>query len=422
MRMFKQRADQVLSPVLSRFHELDIHHAQGCYVYDAQGNAYLDFGSGIAVTSTGHCHPEVVAAIKKQVETLIHPCIAVGNSEAVVTCAEKIVSLFKPLEYSCFFEQSGSGAVEAALKLAKTVTKRHKVLAFSGGFHGRSMGALSVTSSKQAYRENLGPMLEGVSFFPFPNQYRSFDDAIPVPTQEHYINALKQRNVITSDLAAVIIEPVLGEGGYVPAPLGFLKEVEALCKKNNVLLIIDEIQSGMGRTGTWFQYQKAGIEPDIVVLAKGLGSGMPIGVCVGKKQLMDQWTKGSHGGTYGSHPVTCAATSATIDVIEKQLPLIPDLSDYCQQLLQPLYDHPYVGDIRIEGLMIGIELVKDKQTKEPYSDLVASILKKALSKQLILLSCGVLSNVIRLAPPLVITKEEITQGMDIMLEIFNDHN
>tara|TARA_B100000427_G_C15517684_1_gene598927 strand:+ start:2351 stop:3613 length:1263 start_codon:yes stop_codon:yes gene_type:complete len=419
--MLKQRAAKVLASVLSRFHELDIKYGQGCYLYDNDDVAFLDFGSGIAVTSTGHCHLDVVTAVQKQVSELIHPCIAVGNTEVVVDCAEKIVSLFQPDDYSVFFEQSGAGAVEAALKLAKYVTKKHHVLAFEGGFHGRSMGALSVTTSKQAYRDHLGPMLDGVSFSPYPNMYRCSIDGIQDISVNAYIDNLIASNAIHSDLAAVIIEPILGEGGYVAAPIEFLQCVAQLCKKHNVLLIVDEVQSGIGRTGSWFQFQKANIIPDIVVLAKGLGSGMPIAACVGKSVLMDQWDKGSHGGTYGANPVTCAAASATIDIIAKQLSSISFLSDYAKELLEPLKAHNYIGDIRIEGLMIGIECVKDKTTQEPYSDMVATILKQALEKKLIVLSCGIHNNVIRLAPPLIITKEELKQGLLILSEIIHDY-
>ena len=420
--MLKQRADKVLCSVLSRFHELDVKSGRGCYLYDYDDVAFLDFGSGIAVTSTGHCHPDVVRAVQEQVSTLIHPCIAVGNTEVVVDCAEKLVSLMQSDDYSVFFEQSGAGAVEAALKLAKFVTKRHQVLAFEGGFHGRSMGALSVTTSKKAYRDNIGPMLDGVSFFPYPNTYRSTHESITDISVTAYIEKLKQSGAIHSDLAAVIIEPILGEGGYVAAPIEFLQCVADLCKQHNVLLIVDEVQSGIGRTGSWFQFQKAGISPDIVVMAKGLGSGMPIAACVGKTEIMNQWSKGSHGGTYGANPVTCAAASATIDIISKQLSAISDLSDYANDLLEPLRSHPYIGDIRIEGLMIGIECVKDHSTKEPYSTMVADILQKCLDNQLIVLSCGVYSNVIRLAPPLIVTKEELTTGLKTLMEIINDYD
>ncbi|MBH38267.1 aspartate aminotransferase family protein [bacterium] len=420
--MLKKRAQQVLSPVLSRFHELDIQSGKGCYLYDQANIAYLDFGSGIAVTSTGHCHPKVVAAVQQQVATLIHPSIAVGNTDVVINCAEKILSLFSVGDYSVFFEQSGAGAVEAALKLAKYVTKRHHVLAFEGGFHGRSMGALSVTTSKKAYRDHVGPMLEGVSFFPFPNTYRSLNEDVTDISVAAYIDTLKHSKAIHSGLAAVIIEPILGEGGYVSAPIEFLQCVAELCKQHNVLLIVDEVQSGIGRTGTWFQFQKANIVPDIVTLAKGLGSGMPIAACVAKTEFMNLWDKGSHGGTYGANPVTCVAASATIDVIAKQLSSISDLAAYAELVLEPLRSHIYIGDIRVEGLMIGIECVKDKQTKEPYPDMVADILKKCLENHLIVLSCGIHSNVIRLAPPLIISQKELKHGLMILIEAIYDYH
>ena len=421
--MLKKKADQFLAPVLGRFHQIEISSGKGCFLYDVNQQAYLDFSAGIAVTSTGHCHPQVVQAIQQQAATLIHPCIAMGNYSSLVQCAERLVGLLKPEVYSVFFDQSGASAVEAALKLAKYITKKHKIVAFEGGFHGRSMGALSVTTSKRAYRDHLGPMLEGVSFFPYPYMYRS--PWQPTDTQsalDQCLVELEQSELLADDVAAVIIEPMLGEGGYVPAPVEFLKALQTCCKQKGILLIMDEIQTGIGRTGDWFLFQKYQLDPDIVVTAKGLGSGMPIGACLAKKTLMDQWPAGAHGGTYGGNPVACAAALATLDVVEKQLPDIKEKSNFCFDFLKKeLGDHPYVGDIRGVGLLIGIELVQDKQSKEPYTDLLKQVLTKAIEKKLILISCGVHANVIRLAPPLIISKQELQQGLSILCEILNDH-
>ena len=421
--MLNEKSQQFLSPVLGRYHQLELVSGKGCYLYDVNQREYLDFSSGIAVTSTGHCHPQVVKAIEQQAKTLIHPCIAVGNSAPVIECAEKLTSLFLPHEFSVFFDQSGTTAVEAALKLAKYVSKKHKIVAFEGGFHGRSMGSLSVTTSKRAYQDHIGPMVEGVSFFPFPNMYRSVWQATDTQSAlDCCLAQLQASELFNCDVAAVIIEPILGEGGFVPAPVEFLQQLQVICKANDILLIIDEIQTGIGRTGDWFLFQKYGLDPDIVVTAKGLGSGMPIGACLAKKELMNQWTAGAHGGTYGGNPVTCAAAAATLDVVEQYLPDINDKSQFCFDFLHTqLDDHPHVGDIRGAGLLIGLELVIDKTSKKPHAKLVKDVLDTALSRQLILISCGVYGNVIRILPPLVISKQELKQGLTILCEILNDY-
>jgi 4-aminobutyrate aminotransferase len=421
--MLQDRGKNLFSPVLGKYHELEISAGKGCYLIDKQGKKYLDFGSGIAVASTGHCHRLVVAAIQKQAAELIHPCIAIGFCNALIECAEAILKLFPHDEYQLFFDQSGAAAVEAALKLAKYVTKKHKVIAFTGGFHGRSMGALSVTTSKKSYQDNIGPMLEGVEFFPYPYCYRCPWGKNKESCESLCVKALKESSLFTDDVAAVIIEPVLGEGGYIPAPKKFLKHLETICKEKNILLILDEIQTGIGRTGTWFNFEKSKISPDIVVSAKGLGSGMPISACIAKKEIMDQWVPGSHGGTYGGNPVACAATLATLDIISESLPSVNSLSTFCKQFLDTkLLNHRYVGDIRIEGLMIGIEFVKDKNTKTPFPEIINSLLKAALKKQLILISCGIHSNVIRLAPPLTISADDLKKGLKILCEVIYDYN
>lgn len=422
--MTQSNKNTYLSPVLGKFHDLDIQSGHGCYLTDATGTDYLDFGAGIAVASTGHCHPAVVQAIQDQAATLIHPCIAMGTYPSLLSCAERLCSIVGPEPYSLFFDQTGTGAVEAALKLAKFVTGKHKIVAFQGGFHGRSMGSLSVTSSKKSYRDNIGPMLEGVSFFPYPYCYRCpWNDDIQSCQTEACINALHTSDLFSSDVAAVIIEPILGEGGYVPAPHAFLRELEALCKEKNILLIIDEIQSGIGRTGHWFAFQEAGLSPDIVVTAKGLGSGMPIAACIAKKHIMDKWKAGAHGGTYGGNPVTCAAALATLDIIEKEKKRVPALAARAtEQLTAGLSEHPFIGDIRIAGLMIGIECVTDKAQKTPHPELTSYILKECLKRNLIVLSCGIHHNVIRLAPPLIISDEELQTGLQTLIEVIHDYH
>jgi 4-aminobutyrate aminotransferase and related aminotransferases len=263
-------------------------------------------------------------------------------------------------------------------------------------------------------------MLEGVSFFPYPYLYRSSQEN--ALSFEAYTTALEESNLFTTDVAAAIIEPVLGEGGYVPAPAAFLEALEKICKSKGILLIIDEIQSGIGRTGKWFAFQHTCIQPDIIVTAKGLGSGMPIGACLAKTKIMNQWPPGAHGGTYGGNPVACAATVATLDIVEKVQQNVPFLSQLASNLLhEGLRDHPNIGDIRVFGLMIGIECVKDKVTKEPLPDLITFTLNESLKRHLIVLSCGIHYNVIRLAPPLIISEKELRSGLATLIEVLHDY-
>jgi len=364
---FARRGDAVLSPVLGHYTRINIEYGKGSYLYDAQDRGYLDFTAGIAVASTGHCHPDVVEAIQTQAETLIHACAGVVYYEPNVALAEKLGEVLDYELKSVFFTQSGTEAVEACLKLAKYVTKRHKIVAFTGGFHGRSMGALSVTSSKDKYREGFGPMLDGVTFFPFPYEYRSPWESTPDTFDEVAVDQLIAFfDSIGDDYAAAIIEPILGEGGYVPASSAFLKELRRLCTEKGMLLIFDEIQTGVGRTGAWFNFHHHDVVPDVVAIAKGIASGLPLGACVSTPALMSKFTTGAHGGTYGGNPISCRAALATLEVIEGCLPDISHKSHLAFSLLkQGLDGHPHVGDIRGQGLMIGIEIVKDRASKHP---------------------------------------------------------
>ena len=413
------RSKSVLSPVIGRFCELEISHGDGCYLYTTDQRKILDFASGIAVTSTGHCHPHVVGAIQKQAQTLIHPCIGMGFYEPSTQLAEKLVDITG--DTSVFFCQSGSEAVETAIKLARYVSKKQKIVAFKGGFHGRTYGALSLTSSKKKYWEGYGKLLQDIEFFPFPYTYRCpYGKTTQEESLSASLDALRSSPLFSQDTAAVIIETVQGEGGYIPAPIPFLETLSEVCKKQDILLIIDEIQSGIGRTGKWFGYQHATIKPDIIVSAKGLASGMPLAACIAKKSIMNQWPAGAHGGTYGGNPVTCAAGLATLDIVEQYIPTVKKHSDFSKDILTTqLKNHPYVGDIRINGLMIGIEFVKDKQTKDPASDFVQTILKKCLEKNFLVISCGLHNNVIRLIPPLIIDQETLQEGLLTLCEVIN---
>ncbi len=423
---FLHRAKAALSPVSAHATEIEVSHGKGCYLVDTKGKAYLDFTSGLGVCSTGHCHPEVVSAIQNQAASLIHGCLGIVYYEPPIALAEKIGQILGGSETnltSIFFTQSGSEAMETAIKLAKYVTKKHKLVAFRGGFHGRTLGALSVTTSKEKYRAGYEPLLEGVSFFPYPYCYRCpwgrERATCEVYCADHelapYLEALDNQ------VAAVIIEPVLGEGGYTFAPKEFIQKLVQKCREKGILVIFDEIQSGIGKTGTWFAFQQLDVAPDIVTIAKGIGSGLPLGACVSTPEIMNQWTKGAHGGTYGGNPVTCAAGLASLKVIEKALPAVAGLGKLVLERLQSeLKDHPFVGEIRGQGLMIGIELVTDKVAKTPGVELVKTVLKKCLDQYLIVVSCGIEDNVIRLIPPLTITESELHKGLDILISVIHE--
>ncbi len=418
----RSRSKNVISNVIGRFFELEISHGKGSYLYTVDNKQYLDFGAGIAVTSTGHCHPKIVKAIQDQAATLIHPCIATGHYEAPIALAEKLCSILAPHECSVFFNQSGSEAVETAIKLARYVSKKQNIVAFKGGFHGRTYGALSLTSSKNKYWEGYGKLLENIQFIPYPNTYRCpWGKQDPEDSLKKHLEELENTALLNSDVAAIIIEPVLGEGGYFPAPKQYLKKLEEICKKKNIFMIFDEIQSGIGRTGKWFDIQHNELDFDIITSAKGIGSGMPLAACIAKKEIMDKWPPGAHGGTYGANPVTCAAGLATLSVVEEILPNISPMSEKGFSLLRSkLEDHKYVGNIRGKGFMFGIEFVKDKQSKEPNKDIISLILKNCIAKGLIVMSCGVNDNVIRIMPPLTCSEEELLTGLNILTEVIND--
>ena len=412
-----ERIQKSLAPVVGNYTKLCISRGEGVWLYGEDGQSYLDFSSGVGVASTGHCHLEVVSAITTQSQKLIHACQGVVYYEPHVKLAEGLVKILgQPFE-SVFFTQSGTDAVEAAMKLVQYVTGKPQLLAFKGGFHGRTLGSLSITTSKMAYREGYEPLREHV-FFPFPYEYRSpwqLENMDFETVASHHLEAFFA--TLPESVGGVIIEPVLGEGGYVPAPIGFLKTLRRLCSEKNILLIFDEIQTGVGRTGDWFCFQKMGVQPDILVSAKGLASGMPLGCIVASRELMSAWKPGAHGGTYNGNPISTAAGLATLSVIEGVLPRVNPLGDQMVSRLKPLLSEGVgIGDVRGEGLMVGIEFVSDIDTKKPDSDRVKRVMAACLERHLIVINCGVHDNVIRLIPPLIISEEDLSTGMDRFIE------
>ncbi len=415
-------ARELLSPVWARYTSIVADHAQGCYIYAENGDRYLDFSSGIGVTNTGHCHPRVVAAAQEQVGKLIHGQANIVYHKPMLRLVEKLSAVVPAGLERFFFTNSGAEAIEAAVKLARYATGRPNIIAFEGGFHGRTIGTMSLTSSKAKYKAHTGPHMAGVSFAPYPYCYRCAvrrsggagggsdccQSGLPA------LRALLATQVYPEDVAAVLVEPVLGEGGYVVPPAQFLRELRALCDEYGMLLIADEVQTGFGRTGTMFAVEQFGVMPDIMVMAKGLASGFPLSGIAARAELMARWAPGTHGGTYGGNAVSCAAAAATIDVMrEEDLPgnaraqgatLLAGLRDLQQR-------YPFIGDVRGLGLMVAAEMVTPDG--QPDAARVKALLGACLERKLILLNCGPWDQVVRFIPPLIVDAAQIGDALGI---------
>jgi 4-aminobutyrate aminotransferase len=407
------RDAEVVSPSYPRDYPFVISHGRGCEVWDVDGNRFLDFAAGIAVCSTGHCHPQVVAAIRQAAGEFLH--ISSDDwHERQVALAETLNRLAPFGEAAMsFFCQSGTEAVEGALKLARYVTGRPRFIGFLGGFHGRTMGSLSFTSSKYTQQKGFNATMPGVTHVPYPNMYRPlFAGSDQGAAVLDYIRMLFERSVPPSDVAAILVEPIQGEGGYVVPPDGFLAGLRALCDEHGILLIFDEVQSGIGRTGRMFASQHWGVSPDIMTLAKGMGSGLPIGAMVAKKRLMSQWKRGAHGNTYGGNPITCAAANATIDLVEGGM--VGNAATVGAHFTSSLHDlardFPCIGDVRGKGLMIGMELIESDGS--PARALCDAVITRAFHNGLLLLSCG--TSTVRFMPPLDVTREEVDEAMALL--------
>jgi 4-aminobutyrate aminotransferase len=406
----------VTSPSYPRDYPFAMSHGKGTEVWDVDGNRFLDFAAGIAVCSTGHSHPAVVKAIKDAADEFIHISSDYWH-ERQTALAEKMNALSPMREPTMsFFCQSGTEAVEGSLKLARYVTGRPRFIGFIGGFHGRTMGSLSFTSSKYTQQKGFFPTMPGVTHVPYPNVYRPlFAGEDQGAAVLNYIeNVLFKSNVPPAEVAAILIEPIQGEGGYLVPPEGFLQGLRDLCDRHGILLIFDEVQSGIGRTGRMFASEHFGVVPDIMSLAKGLGSGLPIGLVVAKKKIMEKWQRGAHGNTYGGNPLCCAAALATIDLVEKEfMANAAEVGTYFMNQLRDLQGRfSCIGHVRGKGLMLGMELVEDRSTKVPASKLTDAIITRAYHNGLLLLSCG--QSTIRFMPPLMITKANVDEAVGIL--------
>jgi 4-aminobutyrate aminotransferase len=397
---------------------LVVSHGRGAMLEDLDGNRYLDFMAGIAVASTGYAHPKVVAAISDAAGRFQHLCGTDFYSESMAVLMERLATLGPGRSKKrVFLTNSGTEAVEGAIKLVRSSTRRSDLIAFQGAFHGRSYGGMSLTSSKAKQRAHFGPFLPGVHHVPYPNPYRLETGGRDAGAfvLDLIRNDLFKRHLSPDDVAAVFVEPMQGEGGYVIPPAGFLAGLRELCDQHGILLVFDEIQTGAGRTGKMWAAEHAGVEPDVLLTAKGLGSGLPIGAIIAKESVM-KWEAGSHGSTFGGNPVCCAAALATLDLLEGGL--MDNARTMGEWLLTGLKGlqgrHEVIGDVRGLGLFIGIELVEDRRTKAPAKALAHELEQRLFQKGLLVLQCG--ESVLRMAPPLIIDEGDV----DTALQVFDE--
>lgn len=412
----------LLSPVWTHLTQIQPVRAEGIYLYDAEGNRYTDFTCGIGVTNTGHCHPRVVQAIQEQAEKLIFGQMNIVIPPSSLALANALNEITPPPIDTFFFSNSGAEAVEASVKLARHATGKRNIIVFQGSFHGRTAQTMAMTTSKYIYRHDYQPLPAGVFVTPFPHGYfYGWDDDRTTEFCMRQLDLLFHGQTTPGETAAIIIEPVLGEGGYVPAPAGFLQELRKFCSANEILLVADEVQSGFGRTGRFFAFEHAGIVPDIIVMAKGLGSGLPISGIGARRELMKKWKPGSHGGTYGGgSAIASAAALATLRVIQDEN-LVENAAVRGEQLLVGLRNlqtkFPSIGDVRGIGLMVATEFTREDG---PDNDTAKAVQKACLSRNLLLLTCGTYENVIRWIPPLIVTEEQIEYALGIFAQSLDE--
>ena len=414
------RDAEVISPSYPRGYPFVMDHGKGTEVWDVDGNRFLDFAAGIAVVSTGHTNPAVVKAIQEQAEKFIHISSDFYH-ESWIRLAEKLSEIAPWKGPSCcFMTNSGTESVETAIKLARYNPGATQFIGFLGAFHGRTLGAVTFTASKARYKNGFFPLMNGVVHVPFPDPYRPVLTRRPGMGDGETVVAYLEEEILgrlipDKDAAGILVEPIQGEGGYIVPPDDFFPALRALCDKYDIRLIADEVQSGMGRTGKWWAIEQFGVEPDMVLSAKGIASGMPLGVCMTKKEFMD-WPHGSHGNTYGGNPISCSASLATIKLIEEQyLENTRVVGAYAKEGLQELAKkHVSIGDVRGMGFMLGVEFVMDRTTKAYAADLRDDVVDFAFERGLLTLGCG--KSVIRITPPLSTSRTEVDEALKIFDE------
>jgi 4-aminobutyrate aminotransferase / (S)-3-amino-2-methylpropionate transaminase / 5-aminovalerate transaminase len=400
---------------IANTHLIFAARAEGVKVWDTDGKEYLDFASGISVLNVGHRHPRVVRAVQDQLGRVMHTCFQVAMYEPYVELAARLSGLTAQAgtAHKAALFTTGAEACENAVKIARAFTNRPAVVAFSGGFHGRTLLSLTMTASSPSYRQNFGPFAPEVYHAPFPDEYHGWTTGKALAALED----LFATEVVPRQVAAVIVEPELGEGGFIPAPPEFLRRLRALTREHGIVLIVDEIQTGFGRTGKMFAYEHAGIDPDLVTMAKSLAAGLPLSAVVGRAEIMDAPLPGGLGGTYAGNPLACAAALAVLDLFEEE-PLVEQGArlgaELGEGLLRLQQRVPQIGDVRGLGCMLAIELVKDRATREPDADLAQQTIERARAAGLLLLKCGPHKNVVRLLPPLVATSADVSRALEIL--------
>ena len=419
-----QRDREVVSPSYTRAYPLVAERGEGAIVQDVDGNRFLDFNAGIAVVATGHCHPRVVQAIQQQAARLIHMSGTDFYYEEMVALAEKLVAIApgdSPRRVS--FGNSGAEAIEGCIKAARYATGRDKIIAFFGSFHGRTMGALSLTARKAVQRKGFGPMMPGVVHAPYPYCYRcpfgKEPEGCAVECVKYIEDTLLKTIAPAEETAAIIVEPVQGEGGYIVPPRKFFDELTRVARQNGILLIFDEVQSGMGRTGKMWAAEHFDAVPDIFAVAKGIASGLPLGATVARADLMT-WPPGAHASTFGGNPVACAAALMTIELLEKELmENAARMGAYLKERMRTWPERfPIVGEVRGLGLMIGVELVRDQETKDKAPELRDAVVHHAFERGLLVLGAG--DNTVRLSPPLVITRDQCDFAIETLEECLRE--
>jgi len=412
-----ERDQAVISPSYPRGYPFVMDHGKGVEVWDVDGNRFIDFAAGIAVNSTGHSHPKVVKAIQEQAEKFIHISSDFYHPKWIELA--EYLDLIAPFQEDAisFMTNSGTESVEAALKLARFYTGRSQFIGFLGGFHGRTMGAVTLTVSKPHYHRGFFPLMNGVTHIPFPDPYRPLiamrpGEDVGSSTLRYLEEEVFGRTIPADEVAGIVIEPIQGEGGYVIPPAGFFLQLREICDRYGILLIADEVQAGIGRTGKWWSIQNFGVEPDIVTSAKGIASGMPLGAMIARKSVVT-WPKGTHGNTFGGNPLSCAAALATLELIENEyLDNAAIVGKHILEKLKKIQDkHPSIGEVRGIGLMIGVEFVTDRTTKTPATELRNRVEHLAFERGLLTLGCG--RSVIRISPALCITEAEADEGLAI---------
>jgi 4-aminobutyrate aminotransferase len=415
------RHEDIIAPVIAFDTDLVIERAEGIWIHDASGNRWADFACGTAVTNLGHNHPAVVAAAHAQLDKVMHSG-CVFRYEPLVAAAERLREITPDRIEKFGFANSGTESVEAAVKLARKVTGRQAVIAFRGGFHGRTMGSVAYTTSNSKYRDGYHPVLGSTFITPFPHPYRwgmSVDEALAYSLNE--LTMLFRHEVSPHNVAAMLVEPVQGEGGYYPAPVAFLTELRRICDEHGILLVFDEVQTGFGRTAEWFATDHYPVDPDIIAMGKGIANGLPLSAYGASAELLDGWGVGSHGTTFGGNPVACAASVAVMKTMGDLLPNARSVSARAFDRFDKLkVDHPTIGDVRGLGLMIGVELVADRDTREPDAAAFKHVQRYCMKRELVIIECGPAGNIIRFIPPVITTLEQVDWAIDLIDQALAD--